>query len=292
MIYEFDRPMTLVTPYGTLELNEVAWDGEPVWPRYQCVPASCDLGWQARVTRTDIAAADGSILGKGFATGVEVNMVVECWEEFEQPACGTVLTEMMDTLRGHLFALLKDTQGVGRLTADVPDATIPVTLLDRRMVDDIQLAEIANPKLVDQVRMAQAFTLDSPFPYVMRANQESITINNTADVIVMTGTAWFMPVIKVYGPFSGGACYIDHNDLGVSIAYSDFRPGAPTIGAGEYLEIDTFRNVATKVAPGPVLSDAMAGIELSQSDFFPLVPGSNEIETNADVEFLINQAWQ
>lgn len=291
MIYEFDRPMTLVTPYGTLLLNEVTGLGEPQWPRYQCVPASCNAGWQSRVVRTDIPGGDGSILGKGFATGVEVNMVVECWEHDEQPACGALLTEMMDNLRGHLYALLKDTQGVGRLSYDVPDASIPVTALDIRMVDDVQLGPIENPKLLDSVRLQQAFTLDSPFPYVQRENQQEEIINATTGAIVMTGTAWFMPVIRVYGPFTGGDFVITHNDLGVSISYDNARPGAPTIGSGQYLEIDTFRNVATKVAAGPVLSDAMAGVVLETSDFFPLVPGSNSITTNADARFLVNQAW-
>lgn len=289
MIYEFDRPMTLVTPYGTLKINEVDGVGDPVYPRTQCVVDACNAGWQSRVVRTDIPGGDGSILGKGFATGVEVNMVVECWEEYEQPACGQLRTSMMDTLRGHLYALLKDTAGIGRLSYDVPDASIPVTGLDIRMIDDVQLGPIENPKPVDQVRLQQAFTLDSPFPYSQRANQESIEIDNTTGTITMSGTAFFMPVIKVFGPFTTFA--ITHNDLGVTLSYDDSRPGAPSIGSGQYVEIDTFRNVATKVAAGPVLSDAMAGIVLSTSDFFPLVPGANSITTDEDVVFLVNQAW-
>lgn len=283
MIYEWDVPMLLTTPYGALKINEVDGLGA-VWPRWQPVPGASACGWQSRLTRSDVPAADGSILGKGFASGMEAVLALEPWEAFEQPACGELLTEMMDTLRGHLYALLKDTAGVGRLTWTP-------TGLATRMIDDIQLGPIEHPKIVDNVRTQQVFTLDSPFPYAMVENQQEITINNTTTSIVMTGTGWFMPVIKVNGAITGGMFTITHNDLGVSISYNAARPGAPAIGAGTYLEIDTFRNVATKVAAGPVLTDGMAGIELNTSDFFPLIPGANSITTDADVDFLVNQAY-
>lgn len=290
MIYNFDVPFTLVTPYSAtpLKINEVDGMGFPVWPRYGFVVADCNASWQSRVYRNDVPAADGSILGKGFATGVELNLAIEPWEGQEQPACGALRTEMMDRLRGHLYALLKDTAGASRLSFDVPDDTIAVTALDIRMVDDIQLGPIQPPKVVDGVRIRQDFTLDSPFPYVMRENQQVVPVNATTAPIVMVGTAWFMPVIKIYGAFT--TALVTHNGLGVSIGYDGTRIGAPAIGAGEYLEIDTFRNVATKVA-GAVLTDAMAGITLTQSDFFPLLPGSNSITTTRSTDFLVNQAW-
>jgi hypothetical protein len=276
--------MLLTTPYGTLKINEEDGMGQAVWPRWQPVPNSSSVGWQSRLTRSEVPAADGSILGKGFASGVEAVLALERWDTQEQPTCGADLTTAMDTLRGHLYALLKDTQGASRLTWTP-------TGKNTRMIDDIQLGPIDNPKIIDNVRAQQGFTLDSPFPYSMDENQTLDVINNTTGAIVMTGTAWFMPVIKVYGPFTGGDFVITHNGLGVSISYDNARPGAPTIAGGEYLEIDTFRNVATKFAAGPVLSDAMAGIVLESSDFFPLVPGSNSITTNADARFLVNQAY-
>lgn len=282
MIYEWDGPFLLTTPFGFLDINEEDGSGNPVFPRYQWAPVSCSVGWQSRLTRSEVPAADGSILGKGFASGVEAQLVLEPWETAEQPACGALLTEMMDELRGHLFALLKDTQGVGRMTWTP-------TGYNTRMIDDIQLGPIDNPKIIDNVRTQQEFTLDSPFPYTMQELQQEEIINNTTGAIGMSGTAWFMPVIKVYGPFSTFS--ISHDDLGVVIEYDDSLPGAPTIGANDYLEIDTFRNVATKVAPGPVLSDGIAGIYLNSSDFFPLVPGLNNITTDCDARFLVNQAY-
>lgn len=281
MIHEWNVPMELRTPVGSILFNTVDGLGEPQYPRWVLDVAACKAGWQTRFTQDNMPGGDGSLPGKGFATGVELILAAEPWETDEQPACGALLTEMMDELRGHLWALLKDTSEVGRLS-------FTPTGLPRRMLDALQLSadveEIAGT--LDNVRSKLSWRLDSPFPYVMKETQELIVVDTTTDIIVMEGTAWFMPVLKVYGAFSSFT--ISHDDLGVSVSYDDTRNGAPTIGASDYLEIDFFRNTAFKNGDG---ADGMPGIVLEASDFFPLLPGNNTITTDVDARFLVNQAW-
>lgn len=281
MIHEFNAPMTLRTAAGTITFNDVDGFGDPVFPRWSLAVDACKAGWQTRFTQDNMPGGDGSLLGKGFATGIELQMAAEPWEAFEQPACGALLTEMMDELRGHLWSLLKDTTEVGRLTY-TPEG------LANRMVDALQLSadidEIAGT--LDNVRSRLSWRLDSPFPYIMREEQTLEVIDTTTDVISMIGTAWFMPVVKVYGPFSTFS--ISHDGLDVVVLYDDSRNGAPTIGGGDYLEIDFFRNTAFKNGDG---ADGMPGIVLESSDFFPLLPGANTITTDCDARFLVNQAW-
>lgn len=279
MIHEWGVPFTLLTPYGTLLINQVDGLGNAVFPRYMLVPADCSAGWQSRVVRNDVPGGDGSILGKGFASGVETVLAIEPWEEEDQPACDELLTDMMDELRGHVWATLKDVNGASRLMWTPTGKPV-------RMVDDVQLGPIEPQKIIDNVRTRLTFTLDSPFPYTMLLTQTEEVIDTTSAVITMTGTAWFMPVLKVYGPFTTFA--ITHDDLDVTIQYDDARPGAPTIGGGDYLEIDSFRNTAFKNGNG---ADGMPGINLTTSDFFPLLPGANNITTDVEAHFLVNQAY-
>lgn len=273
MIYEWDVPFTLTSNYGTLEINE-AGDS---WPKFLLAAEACDAGWDPRVTKDNIPAASGSILRKRYATGAEVTLAIEPWENEDTPACGSLATTMMDELRGHLWALLHDTDDSGRLSF-VPEGK------DARMLDDCRLLEIPRAQLIDNIRTRQAFTLDSPFPYLIDLTQTAPEINSTTDTLTNGGTADFWPVLKVYDLTSWT---VTHNDLGVSLSFDDSRPGAGSL-TGTYIEIDMFRNTA--FVDGDQ-ADAMPGIVIETSDFFPLSPGANSITTDASVTFLLNDAW-
>lgn len=280
MIYDWDVEFELRAVAGTIVLNEAG----DTWPKYGLVADRCTAGWDTRVGKANVPAQSGSILRRRFKTGTEVSLVVEPWEDDGQPACGRLLTEMMDDLRLVLDSLLLDTSGYGRLT-------FTPTGLAARIFDAAMLLDIPRASITDKIRTEQPFTLDSPFPYLMSLTQrvESVFAGTGGTEVSNHGTADFWPVLKVYGPFS--EFLINHEDLGMIIVYDDSFPGAPTISSGEYIEIDTFRNTA--FVDGDQ-ADAWPGIDVELSDFFPIVPtatGGNTIVSDVDVDFLINDSW-
>lgn len=270
LIADWDVPFTLVTSFGTLLINQ----GD--YPRFKLEPARCQARWGVRSQKSHVPQGDGSLLRRRFATGAEVRLVIEPWEQYEQPACGSTRQDMMDTLAGHARAMLRED---ARLTW-VPEGQTT------RMLDDARLLEVEPPDLLDGIRVQFTMTLDSPFPYVMDEAQTVQTIDTTTADIVMDGTADFWPVVQVHGAFT--AFTITHNDLGVSLSYDETLPNAPNIGGGQYIEIDMFRNTAYKNGDQ---DNCKPGIVLPGSDFFPLFPGTNSITTDADVDFLLNNAW-
>lgn len=277
MIYEWGKPMSLSCDGVTINFNEVDGGGDPVYPCYSLLPDGCDASWDPRVTKDNVPADHGSLLRKRYATGTEVRLTVEPWEGFDEPACGDLLTTMMDDLRKLLWRLLTVTDDSGRFTF-TPSGK------PTRIIDAVKLLELPRPTRVDNVRLQQEFTIDSPFPYAVDLTQTTQTINNTTATVVMSGTADFKPVMKV---FSFSAWTVVHNGLGVVVSFDPTRPGAGAL-AGSYIEIDFFRNTAFVDGNG---ADAMCGIEIELSDFFPLPPGNNSITTDANVQFLLNNAW-
>lgn len=286
MIYEWTRPIVLTSRAGTLNINPLDTDSADHW---KTVAAECRAGWSVRSRPSDIPRQNGQIKRRRFISGTSATLTMEPWMAgAEQPVCGSQLTEMMDDLRYHLWCLAVDTDDTGRVAFHVEAAPPPSIISSVRMLDDIALLSIDDDTLVDDIRRRISFTVDSPFPYLLSQEQRIEVINATTDTITMYGGADFFPVVQVYGAFS--TFEITHNGLGVSIGYDDTRPGAPSIGGGQYLEIDFFRQTATKVA-GAVLTDAWAGLIAESGDFFTLVPGANSITTDADVRFLVNEAW-
>jgi hypothetical protein len=277
VIYEWQLPFTLTCDGHTIDFNEVDGGGDAVYPRYQLAVELCDVGWDTRVTKDNIPADNGSLLRKRYATGVEAKLVVDMLETFDEPACGSTLTDMMDNLRLLLWRLLTVTDDSGRLTWTP-------TGHNSRILDAVKLLDLPRPQLIDNVRTRQEFTIDSPFPYAIDLTQTEQVINNTTGSIVMTGTADFKPVMRVY---SFSAWNVLHNDLSALVSFDPGRVGAGGL-SGTYIEVDFFKNTAFVDGSG---ADAMCGIEIEFNDFFPLVPGANSITTDVDARFLVNNAW-
>jgi hypothetical protein len=272
MVADWDVEYTLTTPYGTLILNREA----DIWPKWVVIATECAAGWQTRVTKANVPQRSGSTLRRRFATGAEVTLVFEAWETVEQPACDATLVEMVEELRGHLWAMLTDSQGASRLVFQQPGVAA-------RMFDDVQLLTEAKHSVIDNVRHRVTFTLDTPFPYAMDETQDTVTVDTTTAVVTNNGNVDFWPVIKVYGPFTDFV--ISNDDLGVAIIYDETLPGAPNISGVQYIEIDCFRDTA--YVDGDQ-ANAMPGIVMLSTDFFPLQPGANTITTDVEAEFLVN----
>ena len=278
MIYEWDRPLILTSRLGTFELNPLVPSGN----HWKIVRNKSEVVPTLRTNKAPMPRKHGSQLRRRFWEGLTATITVEAWDEAgEDPVCGEALTEMMDDLRAHLWALAVDTVDLGRLSWQL-SGPVPSGLSNAaRMLDDIRLASVSD-EFVDDKRTQLTFVVDSPFPYLMNEEQFTQTIDGSG-TITMLGTADFYPVAQYSGVGTG---FIYHADLDQVIEYDDTRPGAP--GSGTYIEFDFYRETAFVNGDG---ADAMPGVKIETSDFFPLLPGANDIETSGPVTFLLNHAW-
>lgn len=260
---------TLTTTAGTLQL----FDGSTM-DGLVPLPEQCDIGADLRVNTENLPGGDGSLFHRRFKRGMVLRFSAALYSD-GAVADGTGRAGLLDDLRTHLNALQN---GDGRIAWDVPGGST-------RMLDRIRLLE----RLTYQGGWAKtvSFVVESPFPYALtEAEQELETITGSA-TITNNGTADTYPVWKVYGASTGFT--LTNTTTGLAIVYDDSLPGAASIGGGDYVEIDTFRNTAYLNGDE---GNRKPGIDLLQTDFFPLVPGENAITiTGATVDALVNDGW-
>jgi hypothetical protein len=281
---EWEVPFQLVTPQGTLLLN----DDEQVEGSYLLDMAGCSMGLGIRAEKYGVPQGDGDILRRRFTTGYGATLLIEYWDlGKEQPACVSSSPSsraMNDTIMRHLRSILN---GGGRLL------WLP-TGQGIRMIDNCHLLE--GPTVAETNGLTTcSFTLDSIYPYAQDFTQQ-LTQFDAGDpevIITNTGTADYWPVWKVYGPADHFTILnITSNE---EIVYNSDLPGAPVIPPGSYAEINTFRNTIYMNGNGANLKP---GLDIELTNFFPLYVGPNDIlitgdatDPSPDVDCLWAPAW-
>lgn len=288
-IGDWDVTFELITPEGSLFFNEPA-QAEGL---FLLDKAGCESGTEVRATADNVPQSDGSILHRGFLSGYATKFAMQYWAGIHLAACATTeptSQSMNDLLGKHLRSILN---GGGRLLYNP-------TGEPRRLIDDVRLIERLVVVEGDGLTGC-SFTLASPFPYAIDF-QQTLTQLSAGDpdaTLDNDGSSPFFPVFKVYGPFDTfeleNANALDDAGNPMRIVYSSALPGAVAVGGGHYIEIDCFRNTVYLDGDGP---SRKAGINIIESDFFPLVVGDNLISisgggSNAapDVDILWNPAW-
>ena len=276
-ILEWTVPFTIQSSRGTLTLN----DDANVLGTYLIQQEGCEALRDLRVVVDPIPQADGQINHQRFTTGYEVQLLVSLWENGrEKPACDEQARVMAEELMLHLNTMLNDD---GRLF------WTPTGLGDQRLLDSARLASIG-PWTLAQPGIPQiTFRLDSPFPYVYDFTQVTTSlIDGVPQVVNNLGNVDFYPVAKVYG--STTLFTLRNDTLNQELIYDDSLPGAPTIGPGDYMEFDFFRNTAFLNGTG---ADGKPGIYMELSDFWPIQGGtSNTLDiTGADADILWNHSY-
>lgn len=259
-IVEWNVPFTLTTPQDDIAFNTFS-GGQP---GYLLDRTACEAGADIRDTKDNVPQADGSILHRRFYTGYECKLTCSYWEDDENVACEDVAREMHDNLMRALRSLQEDS---GRLVWTPSGAA-------NRMFDEVRLLVRAAVSVQESSLIVVSFTLDTPFPYAQDETETTTSFTNASPTqhLDNTGSAPFYPVWKVHGPTSGFT--ISNVTTGEEIVYDADLPGASAIASGHYAEIDTFRN--TVYLDGSS-SNLKPGIEILNSDFFPLEVGDNEI---------------
>lgn len=294
---EWDVPFILSSPYGDLPFNTLASNGTTPVGYYLLDSTACMAGTARRVTRTNIAQAGGEITHKKYRSGYAMELTAQLWETSGidgKPAEKSVLREMADFLMLHLNALDNED---GRIRWAPSGA-------NERMLDRVRMlgpsidgagssvSVVVSKDAATPLRTV-TFALLSPFPYAMDYAEIDTPIADGASVALDNiGNSEFWPVIKVHGPTSAFSL-INNDVLGddgeaLQIVYDATLPGAVPIESGHYAEIDCFRNTVYLDGDGANLKP---GIDILQSDFWPLVPGSNTITVGANIDILWQSAY-
>ena len=273
---EWDRASTLRSPLGDLDLNQTITVGGNSCI-YLVDPGRSKATRGMRATVDNVPQGDGEIFHRRFSNGVEFALVIQLWETTNLPACDELARLMQEELVMHLEAMKNDT---GRYLWQ------PTNYGDERMLDEARWLVDVDEALGEGQIWELTFTIDSPLPYVIDSTQASPTISGTSS-ITNNGNVPFFPVIQPQGAFTDFT--ITNNTTGLTIVYDDDRPGAQSVGASDYAEIDTFRN---SIYLNGDEDNLAPGIDPLLTDYFVLEPGLNSITcTGASCIFLVNHAW-
>ena len=275
-IAEWEKPMTLTSPAGTMQFNVQTASG--LW---LLVPSKCKLRQFVRAQRDLLPQADGAILHRRYLTGSEMELNVELWEDNANVACEGLAVTMLDTFMMHMRALLNAGDNEGRIVWQV-------TGQSNRMLDDIRLWQYPVEEIVDDsAGMALTCVIDTEYPYSQGPESTTALIDNTPTVITNAGSATYMPVFKVYGPTNFFT--ITNTTTGEQFEWDGNQPGAPFIGTSDYAEINMFRNTIFLNGDEDNLN---AGIVMLDSLYFGLQPGNNTIEIDgADADLIWHSAY-
>lgn len=281
-IASWEVPFWLSTPQGTLNLNTevtmpTAGDGI-----YILDPKACKCEIPLRVTDTNIPQADGEQLHSRFYQGYLLTLAIQYWDTEDAPACNELLQEMVDTLMRFIRSYTCATDARVYWTPDgEADRFIKAALLN----------DPADHSLGDGGIFQTVFQVKSPYPYAWDSAEITTVL---PDTLTNTGSADFWPVIRVYGPTSGfiitNSSVLDSDGHPLQISYDAGLPGAIAISAGDFAEIDTFRNT---IYLNGFQNNLKPGLNMGISDFFPIAVGANTITYSGSgtAQVLWQAAW-
>lgn len=302
MIVEWENPWQLVSPAGTLQFNADVSLGTTPLGHFLLDRTKCSAGAARRITRTNLPQADGEITHRKFRSGYVLELNVQFWDYGKGAlACGGTLREMADLLDLHLNAIAN---ADGRILWEPTSWPDDGLVLSQRMVDkvrslgpsglggDSSFVSVVVEQAADGPGADATFALLSPLPYAQDFTQITTNIAS-GGTLTNGGNTDFYPVMQVHGPCSSFAItntsVQDENGNDLSVVYDSTLPGAVTIGVGHYAEIDFFRQ--TIFLDGH-FANLSAGIDVTLSDFFPLVPGDNVLTVGAYTGSQIDVLWQ
>ncbi len=283
----------------------------------------CQAGAARRITRNNLAQADGEITHRKFKSGYVMELNVQLWDEIGAggvPACAGVLRKMSDVLGEYLETIANDDgQLIWFPSTWIGDPTPNPRMLDAARSMGPSGNDSSGSSFVSVVveqdpgngLVDVTFALLSKFPYLTDFMDYPTTPDETTtfasgvmhDTVTITneGSAAYSPLIRVYGPCDGfqlaNLSTLDEIGDPLTIVYDDTLVGGVTIDSGDYLQIDTFTNVCQVHLPGGGTDNGKPGIDAKRTDYFQLVPGTNDLDMTyyggpgARVEVVWRNAW-
>ncbi len=271
MNIEWDIPMQVVTPLGTLQLNQ-----EPsVGPRYLLNPKRSFARRGIRAASDFIPQGDGEIFHDRYAEGSEMQLAIQLWDG-EEVACDDVLVDMYDDLRGYLWSLLRPADDGGRIIW-TPSGN------PARLLDAVRLLSLADPEEDEDTGATQIIAvLDSPFPYAISSFEGAVTFAGTM-TLANDGNVPFLPVLQVLGATSSFT--ITDNETGDEYVYS-----GTSIPGGQYAEIDFFRGGIIYLNGNQ--TNLKGSVDVEVSKILEIQPGGSSWSiSGASAIVLTHDAW-
>lgn len=284
MIAEWDVPFRLTSPRGTLDFNtEDSGSGG----LFVLDAAKCEAIAPLRFVRDSIPQASGSILHREYVEGYTLKLVGKLMEERDKIACKSLIREMWDELGLHTNALLCELHADENAVDERRIQWSPTDYGQDRILLYVRMFEGATLSFDDLPTFS--FALHSPFPYGVDATETTTTIVDGATVTIDNpGNCPIYPNVKAFGPAT--AFTYRSETLELEMIYDDSRPGAVTIAGGDYAFFNHFANSAYLNGDEGNLK---AGIDPEASDYFPLLPGENEISAvGADIDLIWNAGYR
>jgi len=269
---EWNIPFSIITPFGTLLLNQDAGGGR----RYLLNSENCTSRRAIRAASDPIAGGDGEVFHDRYANGYEMELAIQLWETDQRIACDDVLCEMRDELYGHLWSILRPQDDGGRISWS------PSCEGGDRILDAVRLLALQDPEIGDKGQTEIKATIDSPFPYAISIFEDVVSLSGST-TLPNPGNVPFYPVFKVNGATSSFT--ITNNDTGLAYVYS-----GQSIPGGSYGEIDMFRGgIIYLNGDGANLK---AGIDVLNSDVLYIEPGGNSFTiSGASADVLTHAAY-
>lgn len=285
MNVEWEIPFLLTSPRGTLKFNEA--DSGAGGGILKLDPVKCKLVSASRVTVDQIPQAPGSILHRGYREGCIMTLAGTMMEAVDNAACAPLVREMWDALGLHTNALECENAFDEADVAARRMTWIPTSYGQHRIFGDIRLFTAPDPGLEGWTTFA--FSLISPFPYVIDETQTTTPIANGETVHINNpGNCPVWPNVKVYGDTH----FFTYSNLtyGLDMVYDDTLPGGLEIAGGDYGFFGHFANNVFLNGSG---TNLIAGVDIVSSDFFPLFPGDNAIKiSGAHMDLIWNAGWR
>jgi hypothetical protein len=274
---DWSAPFTIVSPtYGNFAINTPLGDGRI----FRLNPKKCVGRRSIRATNDMVPQGDGEIFHPRFATGSEMQLTIQLWEGDKRCACDDVLVDMYDDLRGVLWSLLRPDNDGGRVVW-TPSGKAA------RMIDAARLLSLSDPEEDAELGCTEiTCVIDTPFPYAI-TEAENLVNFAASTTLPNAGNVEFYPVFKVYGPATSWA--IENNDTGEIYLYDSSRPGASTIGSGDYAEIDMFRGGLIYLNGDE--DNLKAGVDVEASDILTVAAGGSSYTVTATVDALLHDAY-
>lgn len=284
MNVEWDIPFTLTSPYGILDLNVI--DGT-AGAAFVLDPTKCLAFAGVRSTIDPMPQAHGSIVHREYSDGYSMRLGGAIMLEKDVPACGADLRAAWDALQLHLHALLGGDAASGIVLSGDNNRLqwTPTDYGQDRILGDVRLLEELTPTFDPAGGWVDfSFALHSPFPYAVDQHEDSPSLDVTID---NPGNCVVYPNFKVYGPTTDFV--ISNVTTGQEIRYDSSQPGGVAIGGGDHAFIGCFAN---NIYLNGASTNLMAGIDIENSEFFGLIPGTNVLEiSGATADVIWNAGW-
>lgn len=287
---EWDIPFVLQTPAGNLVFNDLASDGTDPLGYFLLVPDLCKAGVARRVTRTNLAQADGEITHRKFKSGYVVQLTAQLWASRSPDlpatrgdlrAMGDYLAKVLNSIDNEDGALVF-TPSAREGETILPRQLQPVRVLGPSGEGTTGFVTIVVEKDSEGPLTTVTFALISPLPYALGTDgpAEGTPLEDGVPAIIHNdGSAEFYPVVWVNGPTTSftltNLSNLDEQGNPLEIDYiGAANPGGESIADGHFVEFLFFQNTAYLDRDQDNLKP---GINIPASDFWTLVPGPNEI---------------